>query len=84
MIESQREFVIFDIACSLERITLSIVSRYESINITILSNDDDVHSVTNLNIIVGLLLLTLVQKLVCKMDFIRGVSGRAIRGNRDR
>ena len=53
-------------------------------NITILSNDHNVHSVTNLNIVVGLLLLALVKKLVCKMDFVRGVSGRAIRGNRDR
>ena len=53
-------------------------------SITILSNDHDVHSVTNLNIVVGLFLLALVQKLVCKMEFVRGVSGRAIRGNRDR
>ena len=53
-------------------------------SITILSNDHDVHTVTNLNIVVGLLLLALVKQLVCKMDFIRGVSGRAIRGNRDR
>ena len=53
--------------------------------ITILSHDHDVHPVTNLNIIVGLLLLALVQKLVCKMDFIRGVSGRASRrGNGER
>lgn len=57
---------------------------YCSLIITILSNDDDVHAVTNLNIVVGLLLLTLVQKLVCKMDFVRGVSGWASRGDRDR
>ena len=57
---------------------------YCRIPITILANDHDVHAVTNLNIVVGLLLLALVKKLVCKMEFIRGVSGRASRGNRDR
>ena len=47
-------------------------------NFTIFADDDDVHSVSNLDIVVCLLLLALVEKLVCKMDFIRGGQGGAV------
>ena len=38
---------------------------------TIFADDDDVHSVSNLDVVVSLLLLAFVEKLVCKMEFIR-------------